>query len=80
MYVRSTGNVIKTKTKSAPVVVLTQDESLRGYNRKHKLQFFESNPHNKRKGHSPIFTDVEWDQDKVLQDLQEYLPAPPPIN
>ena len=45
-YVRYTGNVIKKMKikKYAAVVVLTQDESLRGYNRKRKLQFFESNP------------------------------------
>ena len=32
------------------------------------------------KSHSPDFSTVTWDKDKVLLDLQEHPPAPPSIN
>lgn len=69
--------------RSTAIAVLTEDESVRGYQRKRKQQYFESTPATKRakvKSHSPDFNSVTWDKHKVLLDLKDHPPAPPPIN
>ena len=69
--------------RSTAIAVLTEDESIRAYQRKRKRQYFENTPSSKRaktKSHSPNFDTVMWDKDKVLPDLQQHLPAPPSIN
>lgn len=69
--------------RSSAIAVLTEDESIRGYQRKRKRQYFDTTPPAKQaktKSHSPDFNTVTWDKDKVLLDLQQYPPAPPPIN
>ena len=63
--------------------MLTEDEPIHAYQRKHKQQYFENTPsskHAKTKSHSPNFDRVRWDKDKVLADLQQCSPAPPSIN
>lgn len=67
---------------STAVAVLTECESVRSYKRKRKQLYFESTPPAKRrtKSHSPNFSNVTWDKDKVLHDLQQFPPAPPSIN
>ena len=63
---------------------LTEDESIRSYQRKRKMQNFEPTPPAKQpkptKSHSPNFDNVTWDKDKLLHDLQSLPPAPPPLN
>ena len=69
--------------RSAAIATLTEDESLRSYQRKRKRQYFEPTPESKRpktKSHSPDFDKVTWDKEKVLNDLQSLPPAPPPLN
>ena len=66
-----------------PAAVLVEDESIRGYKRKHSLQHFETPPAKRKpdkKSHSPNFETVTWDKQAVLRDLQQHPPAPPPIN
>lgn len=61
---------------------MTEDESMRAYERKRKRQYFEPTPPTKRsrpKSHSPNFSTVTWDKE-VLNDLQSLPSAPPPIN
>ena len=69
--------------KSAAISVLTEDESMRSYERKRKCQYFEPTPPAKRsrsKSHSPNFGNVTWDKEKVLRDLQSLPSAPPAMN
>jgi hypothetical protein len=69
--------------KSAAISVLTEDESMRSYERKRKRQYFEPTPPAKRsrsKSHSPNFNNVTWDKEKILSDLQSLPSAPPAIN
>ena len=68
--------------KSAAISVLTEDESMRAYQRKRKRQYFETPPAKKAKmkSHSPNFSDVTWNKEEVLCDLQQHPLAPPPIN
>ena len=58
---------------------------MRSYQRIRKLQSFESPPPTKKqkttpKSHSPDFSSVTWDKEKVLEDLKRFPLAPPPIN
>jgi hypothetical protein len=68
--------------RAAAIAVLTEDESIRAYQRKRKRQYFEPTPPTKRpksvKSHSPNYDNVTWDKDQLLQDLQP-LPAAPPF-
>ena len=73
----------KSLVRSAAVSVLTEDESQRAYQRKRKRQYFETPPPPKRqktKSHSPDFSNVTWNKEEVLHDLQNHPQAPPPIN
>ena len=69
--------------QTVPSAVLVEDESLRAYQRKRRLQYLETPPAKRApssKSHSPDFATVTWDKDAVLRDLQEHPAAPPPIN
>lgn len=69
--------------QTVPSAVLVEDESLRAYQRKRRLQYLETPPAKRTpssKSHSPDFATVTWDKDAVLRDLQEHPPAPPAIN
>ena len=66
-------------TKSTAIAVLTEDESMRAYQRKRRQQYFEKSPPTKQakpKSHSPDFSNVVWDKDQVLSDLQQHLQTP----
>ena len=67
---------------TAAIAALTEDHSMRSYGRKRKLQSFETPPSKraKPKSHSPNFTNVTWDKEEVLKDLESHPPAPPQIN
>ena len=70
--------------RSSAIATLVEDDSLRSYQRKCKQQYFEPTPPAKRskptKSHSPNFDNITWDKEKLLQDLQQLPPAPPPLN
>lgn len=69
--------------QTVPSAVLVEDESLRAYQRKRRLQYLETPPAKRApssKSHSPDFATVTWNKDAVLRDLQEHPEAPPPIN
>ena len=70
--------------RPAAIATLTEDESMRSYQRKHKRQYFEPTPKSKQPkttmSHSPNFSNVTWDKEKVLNDLRLLPPAPPPLN
>ena len=55
---------------------------MRSYGQKRKLQSFETPPSKraKPKTHSPNFTNVTWNKDEVLKDLQSHPSVPPRIN
>lgn len=57
---------------------------MRSYQRKRKRQYFEPTPESKRpkttKSHSPNFSNVTWDKERVLNDLQLLPSAPPPLD
>ena len=56
---------------------------MRSYQQKCKQQCFEPTPESKRpkatKSHSPNFSNVTWDKESVLNDLQLLPSAPPPL-
>ena len=60
--------------RAAAITVLTEDDSIRAYQRKRTRQYFEPTPPTKRpksvKSHSPNFDNVTWDKDQLLQDLR----------
>lgn len=63
--------------ETAPLAVLSENESLSSYNRKRLFQSFETpkrvTPPSKRlKSHSPSFENVNWDTSAVLADLREW--------
>ena len=70
------------KKKTAAIAVLTETNSMRSYNRKRKLQCFETPPakRSRQKSHSPDFSKVTWNKEAVIEDLTTYPSAPPPIN
>lgn len=73
----------KSLVWSAAVTVLTEDESQRAYQSKRKCQYFKTPPPPKRqktKSHSPDFSNVTWNKEEVLYDLQQHPHAPPSIN
>ena len=57
-------------------------KTFKGYGRKRLAQHFETPPAKRAqtKSHSPKFDNVTWDKEKVLEDLRNHPPAPPPIN
>lgn len=60
------------------IAVLTEDESMRAYQRKRKQQYFDSRPPRKQvtpKLHSPDFNSMTWNKDQILADLQKHLQA-----
>ena len=66
-----------------PKAVLREDESTRSYQRKRLLEHFDSPPAKRQctdKSHSPDFSNVTWDKEAVLQDLEQHPSAPPAIN
>lgn len=69
--------------KAAAIAVLTEYESQRAYQRKRKRQYFDTPPSTKKpkvKSHSPDFSNVSWNKEEVLHDLQQHPQFPPPIN
>ena len=72
----------EARRSTAAIAALTEDHSMRSYGRNRKLQSFETPPSKraKPKTHSPNFTNVTWNKDEVLKDLQSHPPAPPRIN
>lgn len=74
---------MKLLKASTTIAEITEDESMRAYQRKRKQQYFDTSPPTKQakpKSHSPDFNDVTWDKDQVLVDLHQHPQAPPSIN
>ena len=59
--------------QTAALSTLSEDESLKGYQRKRKAQSFEtpSEPQ-KKKSHSPSVEHITWDTQKALDNLREW--------
>ena len=69
--------------QQVPASILVEDESIRAYQRKCRLQHFETMLAKRKRSqisHSPNFDSVTWDKEAVLRDLRLHPPAPPPIN
>ena len=62
--------------RSAAIATLTEDESMRSYQRKRKRQYFEPTPESKRpkttKSHSPDFNNVTWDKENSSATCNRY--------
>ena len=58
--------------ENAALTLLSEDESLRSYQRKRLAQSFECATPPKKKSHSPNWENVAWDTQSVLRDLQEW--------
>ena len=69
-------------SESTPMMVLAENESLKSYMRKRVLQTYEEAPSTKKSksSHSPNFDKVEWDNERVLEDLRSYPQDEIPIN
>ena len=69
-------------SESTPMMVLAENESLKSYKRKRVLQTYEEAPSTKKSktSHSPNFDMVEWDKERVLEDLQSLPQDQKPIN
>ena len=69
-------------SESTPMMVLAENESLKSYMRKRVLQTYEEAPSTKKSksSHSPNFDKVEWDKERVLEDLRSYPQDEIPIN
>ena len=69
-------------SESTPMMVLAENESLKSYTRKRALQTLEEAPSTKKSktSHSPNFDKVEWDKERVLEDLRSYPQDEIPIN
>ena len=69
-------HINKQYETTAPLAVLSENESLSSYNRKRLAQSFQtptksnSISSKKQKTHSPSFENVEWDTNAVLADLR----------
>lgn len=75
-------NINDQFAEKAAITLLTEGESKRKYHRKRLAQsFFSPNdqPPQKKKKHSPNFTMVEWDTEKLATTLQKW-PSGTPIN
>ena len=62
--------------------VLQHDKSVGSYQRKRLADHFETPPAKRvqtEKSHSPDSSNVSWDKEAVLHDLQEHPPPPPLI-
>lgn len=67
--------------RSAAISILTENQSLRRYDRKRKREYMERPAkRSKPKSHIPNFDKIEWDKEKVLEDLRNHPRAPPTIN
>ena len=65
---------------AAAISVLVEDESMRGYKRKRQPTPPTKRTCSRPESHSPNFSNVTWDKEKVLSDLQSLPSAPPPLN
>lgn len=66
-------NENKYRKKAAASAVLTEDESQRAYQHKRKRY---TPPSTKVKSHSPDFSNISWNKEEVLHDLQQHPVSP----